>query len=72
MNLPALTAELKSATGLDELLPLHVLRLLRSLAQDHDADDQQRSSLELRQLNRDYLKLRIKGGHSWAKIVGFG
>lgn len=72
LNLPALTAELKSATGLDELLPLHVLRLLRSLAQDHDADDQQRSSLELRQLNRDYLKLRIKGGHSWAKIVGFG
>ncbi|HBO7423086.1 TPA: RecQ family ATP-dependent DNA helicase [Pseudomonas aeruginosa] len=72
LNLSALTAELKSATGLDELLPLHVLRLLRSLAQDHDADDQQRSSLELRQLNRDYLKLRIKGGHSWAKIVGFG
>lgn len=72
LNLPALTAELKSATGLDELLPLHVLRLLRSLAQDHDADDQQRSSLELRQLNRDYIKLRIKGGHSWAKIVGFG
>ncbi|NYT60828.1 RecQ family ATP-dependent DNA helicase [Alcaligenaceae bacterium] len=72
LNLSALSAELKATTGLDELLPLHVLRLLRSLAQDHDADGQQRSSFELRQLNRDYLKLRIKGGHSWSKIVGFG
>ncbi|MBK4990662.1 RecQ family ATP-dependent DNA helicase [Pseudomonas sp. S36] len=72
LNLPALTAELKATTALEDLLPLHVLRLLRSLAQDHDADDQQRSSFELRQLNRDYLKLRIKGGHPWARIVGFG
>ncbi len=72
LNLPALTAELKATTGLEELLPLHVLRLLRSLAQDHDADGQQRSSFELRQLNRDYLKLRIKGGHSWEKIISFG
>ncbi|NVZ65247.1 RecQ family ATP-dependent DNA helicase [Pseudomonas gingeri] len=72
LNLPPLTAELKAATELEELLPLHVLRLLRSLAQDHDADGQQRSSFEIRQLNRDYLKLRIKGGHSWEKIVRFG
>ena len=72
LNLPPLTAELKAATALEELLPLHVLRLLRSLAQDHDADGQQRSSFEIRQLNRDYLKLRIKGGHSWEKIVRFG
>lgn len=72
LNLPALTAELKRATGLEELLPLHVLRLLRSLAQDHDTDEQQRSSFELRQINIDYLKLRIIGGYSWSKIVSFG
>lgn len=72
LNLPALTTELKAMTGIEGLLPLHVLRLLRSLAQDHDANGQQRSSFELRQLNRDHLKLRIKGGHTWARIVGFG
>ena len=46
--------------------------MLRSLADDHDANSQQRSSFELRQLNRDYLKLRIKGGHSWRQIERFG
>lgn len=72
LNLPALTAELKEATGQENLLPLQVLRLLRSLANDHDANSQQRSSFELRQLNRDYLKLRIRGGHSWRQIERFG
>lgn len=72
LNLLPLTAELKAVTDQQALLPLHVLRLLRSLAQDHDSDGQQRSSFELRQLNRDYLKLRVKGGHTWAKIVRFG
>ncbi|MDH4562298.1 RecQ family ATP-dependent DNA helicase [Pseudomonas sp. BN411] len=72
LNLPPLTAALKEATGQEELLPLHVLRLLRSLAQDRDADSQQRSSFELRQLNRDYLKLRIKGDYTWSQIEGLG
>lgn len=72
LNLPALTAELKAATKQEDLLPLQVLRLLRSLADDHDANSQQRSSFELRQFNRDYLKLRIKGGHSWRQIERFG
>nr|WP_277754417.1 RecQ family ATP-dependent DNA helicase [Rosenbergiella collisarenosi] len=72
LNLPALTIELKARTGIDSLLPLHVSRLLRSLAQDHDTDGQQRSSFELRQINRDYVKLRIKGKHSWLSIVNFG
>ncbi len=58
--------------GQENLLPLQVLRLLRSLANDHDANSQQRSSFELRQLNRDYLKLRIRGGHSWRQIERFG
>lgn len=72
LNLPPLTAALKESTGQGELIPLHVLRLLRSLAQDHDSDSQQKGTLELRQVSRDYLKLRIKGGHSWAKLHTFG
>lgn len=72
LHLPPLTATLKAATAQAALLPLHVLRLLRSLSGDHDASGQQRSSFELRQLNRDYLKLRIRGGHSWRQIENFG
>ena len=72
LNLPPLTAVLKQVTEQEGLLPLHVLRLLRSLAQDRDADSQQRSSFELRQLTRDYLKLRIKGGHTWNELEAFG
>lgn len=72
LNLPPLTAALKARTGQAELIPLHVLRLLRSLAQDHDSNSQQKSSLELRQVSRDYLKLRIKGGHSWVQLQKFG
>lgn len=72
LNLPPLTAALKTATGNNELIPHHVLRLLRSLALDQDADSQQRSSFELRQINQDYLKLRIRVGHSWRQIQSFG
>ncbi|MER1976503.1 RecQ family ATP-dependent DNA helicase [Pseudocitrobacter faecalis] len=72
LHLPVLTMELKALTEIEGLLPIHILRLLRSLAQDHDTDGHQRSTFELRQLNRDYLKLRIKGGHPWARIVSFG
>lgn len=72
LHLPVLTMELKALTEIEGLLPIHVLRLLRSLAQDHDADGHQRSTFELRQINRDYLKIRIKGRHPWTKIVSFG
>jgi len=72
LNLPPLTAALKTATGNSELIPHHVLRLLRSLALDQDADSQQRSSFELRQINQDYLKLRIRGGLNWRQIQSFG
>ena len=72
LNLASVTQALKESTGQTLLLPLHVLRLLRSLAQDHDADSQQRSSFELRQVSSDFLKLRIKGGHSWRQIQGLG
>lgn len=72
VNLPALTAQLKTETRQDSLLPLHVVRLLRSLAQDRDARNQQRSTFELRQISHDLLKLRIKGDFSWRQISRFG
>lgn len=72
INLPALTAALRERCQQAELLPLHVLRLLRSLAQDRDGDSQQRSSFELRQLTREHLKLRIRGGYTWSQVQGLG
>lgn len=72
MNLQPLTAELKDRASQPELLPIHVLRLLRSLAQDRDGESQQRSSFEIRQLGRDYLKLRVKGGYTWDQIEAQG
>lgn len=72
INLTPLTATLRARCDFPELLPLHLLRLLRSLAQDRDGDSQQRSSFELRQLNRDYLKLRIRGGYTWSAVEKLG
>ena len=72
VNLPPLTALLRERCGQSDVLPLHVSRLLHSLALDRDGDSQQRSSFELRQLNRDYLKLRIRGGYTWPQIEGLG
>lgn len=72
VNVPLLTATLKTATGNKDLIPLHVLRLLRSLAQDHDSETQLRSSFDLRQISQDYLKLRIRGGYNWRGIQGLG
>lgn len=72
VSLPPLTAALRELSGQRELLPLHVSRLLHSLALDRDGDSQQRSSFELRQVNRDYLKLRIRGGYTWSQVEGLG
>jgi ATP-dependent DNA helicase RecQ len=72
LNVPLLTSTLKTATGNKDLIPLHVLRLLRSLAQDHDSESQMRSCFELRQISQDFLKLRIRGGYSWNGIQGLG
>ncbi|AHF67964.1 ATP-dependent DNA helicase, RecQ family [Pseudomonas cichorii JBC1] len=72
LNVPLLTSTLKTSTGNNDLIPLHVLRLLRSLAQDHDIESQQRSCFELRQITQDFLKLRIRGGCSWRGIQGLG
>ncbi len=72
IDLPPLTTVLRERCAQPELLPLHVLRLLRSLAQDRDGDSQQRSSFELRQISRDYLKLRIRGGYTWSQVEALG
>jgi ATP-dependent DNA helicase RecQ len=72
LTVPLLTSALKTATGNKDLIPLHVLRLLRSLAQDHDSESQLRSSFELRQISQDFLKLRIRGGYNWNGIQGLG
>lgn len=72
LNVPLLTSALKTATASKDLLPLHVLRLLRSLAQDHDSESQMRSCFELRQISQDFLKLRIRGGYDWRGIQGLG
>lgn len=72
LNLLPLTTELRTRCEQPELLPLHVARLLRSLSLDRDGDSQQRSSFELKQLRRDYLKLRIRGGYSWSQVEGLG
>jgi ATP-dependent DNA helicase RecQ len=72
INLPPLTTALRERCNFPDLLPLHVLRLLRSLAEDRDGDNQQRSSFELRQLNRDYLKLRIRGDYTWSGVEKLG
>ncbi|MFJ2458015.1 RecQ family ATP-dependent DNA helicase [Pseudomonas neuropathica] len=72
LNVPLLTSTLKTSTGNKDLIPLHVLRLLRSLAQDHDSESQMRSCFELRQISQDFLKLRIRGGYSWNGIQGLG
>lgn len=72
INLPPLTTALRERCGTPDLLPLQVLRLLRSLALDRDGDSQQRSSFELRQFGRDHLKLRIRGGYTWSHVVALG
>ena len=72
LNVPLLTSALKTATASKDLLPLHVLRLLRSLAQDHDNESQMRSCFELRQISQDFLKLRIRGDYNWRGIQGLG
>lgn len=72
LNLIPLTAELRTVTGQQELLPLHLLKLLRSLSHDHDVENQKRSSFELRQISRDHLKLRFCGEYTWTQIIKLG
>lgn len=72
LHLPQLTSVLRVEHALPGLLPLHVARLLKSLASDSDGESRHRASLELRQFNRDYLRLRIRDGKSWGQVQGLG
>ncbi len=72
INLASLNTALRARVGRDEVLPVQVIRLLRSLSQDRDSESQQRSTFELRQINRDLLKLRIIGRYSWKRIQALG
>lgn len=72
VNLSLLTTTLRQETQQEGLLSLHVLRLLRSLSDDQDGKSEQRSSFEIRQINREYLKLRIRGGLTWQQVNRLG
>lgn len=72
LYVPALTGRLKEQTGQQDLLPLHVLRLLRSLSEDFDPANMQHRCFELRETARDYVKLRLNSRYSWSKIGEFG
>ncbi|MGV8671090.1 RecQ family ATP-dependent DNA helicase, partial [Pseudomonas aeruginosa] len=72
LNLAALTAGLKARLEREDVIPLQVLRLLRSLSQDRESNSQPRSSFELKQVNHDYIKLKIHGKYNWSQIERFG
>ncbi|MFO6406418.1 UvrD-helicase domain-containing protein, partial [Pseudomonas aeruginosa] len=72
LNLAALTAGLKARLEHEDVIPLQVLRLLRSLSQDRESNSQPRSSFELKQVNHDYIKLKVQGKYSWSQIERFG
>ena len=72
INISTLITGLRERLERDELHPLHVIRLLRSLAQDRDGESQQRTTFELHQVTQDFVKIRFSGRHSWKKIQEFG
>ena len=72
LSLRTITSHLKERLGNDQLLPAHVLTLLKSLSRDKGNDGGQRSSFELRPVNQDLLKLRVLGGHSWVQLEQLG
>ncbi|CAK14830.1 RecQ family ATP-dependent DNA helicase [Pseudomonas entomophila] len=69
INVTALTAVLKARLGRKDLLPLHVLRLLRGLSPDRDDQGDRFSSFELRQLSHDYIRVRIRHKHGWEGLT---
>lgn len=72
VNLRLISAELKDKTGQQDLLPFHLSRLLRSLAQDRDGDSAQRSCFELRHIQSDNYKLRIRDNYTWPQVQNQG
>lgn len=72
LSLRTVTANLKERLNSTELLPLHVLTLLKSLSRDKDNHGGQRSSFELKAINSDLLKLRVLNGYSWSQLEKLG
>lgn len=69
INVTALTSVLKTRLGRTNLLPLHVLRLLRGLSPDRDAIAERRNnSFDLRQLSHEYIKVRIQHDEGWVGL----
>lgn len=72
MNIKALTHRLKEQQGLETTLPIELLRLIRSLSEDSDVDSQKANSFEIKQINADYIKLKLNPGLSWRAIKLLG
>lgn len=72
LNVAALTSGLKTRMERDDVIPLEVMRLLGSLSKDRENQSQSRNSFELKQINPDYIKLKVRDGHNWAQIRTFG
>ena len=70
--LSTLTAALKERLGESELLPIDLLKLLKSLSHDKTSNTGQRSSFELKTINHDYLKLRVLNGYHWTQLAKLG
>ncbi|MBJ9976330.1 RecQ family ATP-dependent DNA helicase [Pseudomonas sp. S75] len=66
INVSTLTSGLKVRLARNDILPLHVLRLLRGLSPDRDGNQQPRlNSFDLRQLSHDYIRLSVRHPHGW-------
>lgn len=72
VSIKALTHKLKERSGLENTLPIELLRLLRSLSEDSDTESQKTSSFEFKQINTDYIKLRLRAGLTWQTIKALG
>lgn len=72
VSLNDLTSRLRDETDIAELIPPQVLQLLKSLSRDRSTSSSQRSSFELRIINRDYLKIKTLGALRWQQLAKLG
>ena len=70
--LSSLTSSAKERLEVDDLLPIQVLTLLKSLSRDKANETGQRSSFEIRAINHDYLKLKVLNGYRWVQLEKLG
>ncbi|WP_028453000.1 RecQ family ATP-dependent DNA helicase [Chitinilyticum aquatile] len=71
LNIPELTTRLREETQ-EEVIPLHVSRLLNALSSDSDDSGKYRGSFELKGYAQDSVKIRIKGMRTWSDIEEMG